>query len=117
MRVVNLRKSEKGTYVYIGRGSIFGNPYTHLPLANTKAEFQCSTREESIRMYEAYARANDNIMGHLHELVGKDLGCFCYPKSCHGDILVKLVNERYPNAATKENLDVQRLLFPRRDTT
>ena len=27
------------------------------------------------------------------ELKGKTLGCFCKPKSCHGDVLVELANE------------------------
>lgn len=26
---------------------------------------------------------------------GKILGCFCKPKSCHGDILVELVENEY----------------------
>jgi hypothetical protein len=33
--------------IYIGRGSILGNPYTHLPIKNTKAFIQYKTREES----------------------------------------------------------------------
>ena len=32
-------------------------------------------------------------MGCLGELRGKILGCWCKPKPCHGDILVKLVEE------------------------
>ena len=39
--------------------------------------------------YEATAQ----LLKDLHELKGKTLGCFCKPKSCHGDILVELVNE------------------------
>jgi hypothetical protein len=27
------------------------------------------------------------------ELRGKDLVCFCKPKACHGDILLKIANE------------------------
>ena len=39
--------------VYIGRGSSLGNPFTgSKELANTKAEFQCSCREEAIASYE-----------------------------------------------------------------
>jgi hypothetical protein len=29
--------------VYIGRGSPWGNPFTHLPLSRTKAQFQVAT--------------------------------------------------------------------------
>lgn len=32
-------------------------------------------------------------MRSLHELDGKILGCFCKPDKCHGDVLIKLLNE------------------------
>ena len=38
--------------VYIGRGSIYGNPYSHLE--NTKATFKVATREEAVKKYEEY---------------------------------------------------------------
>jgi hypothetical protein len=34
-------------------------------------------------------------MNDLHELNGKELGCWCKPDKCHGDILIKLYNEKY----------------------
>ena len=39
---------------YIGRGSVLGNPYTSKKLEDTKALFQCDSREESINKYEEY---------------------------------------------------------------
>lgn len=27
----------------------------------------------------------------MSELVGKKLGCWCYPEACHGDVLVNMV--------------------------
>ena len=44
--VVNKYKSEYD--VYIGRGSPWGNPFTHIKDKTTKAEFIVDTREESI---------------------------------------------------------------------
>lgn len=88
--VVNKKNSEYD--IYIGRGSIWGNPYTHHKF-DTKAKYIVETREEAIRLYEIYARKNLNILNNLHKLKGKTLGCFCKPKSCHGDILVKLFKE------------------------
>ena len=41
---------------YIGRGSPWGNPFTHLPLSRTKARFQVETKEESMIRYEAWLR-------------------------------------------------------------
>jgi hypothetical protein len=111
--IVNVRKHKKlidsasknNQYIYIGRGpgSKLGNPYTHLPLDWTKAEFAVATVEEAIEKYEAYARANPTIMAMLPDLVGKYLGCWCVQEPyeyqagvfvpCHGYSLMKLINE------------------------
>ena len=36
-------------------------------------------------------------MRRLHELNGTTLGCWCKPNPCHGDVLVKLVQEHNQN--------------------
>ncbi len=55
IRVKNKRKSKpEKNDIYIGRGSVLGNPFTHLEIDKTKAEFHCSSREESIFSYEKY---------------------------------------------------------------
>lgn len=89
-KVVNIKKY-KGECVYIGRPSKFGNPYTHLPYAKG-TEFFCETREKAVEKYEQYLINNKNLMDSLHELKFKTLGCYCKPKSCHGDILKKYVD-------------------------
>jgi hypothetical protein len=93
--VVNKRRSAFD--VYIGRGSIFGNPFTHLPLDRTKAEFHVATRAESISAFEAWFRKRIEAEPDLHVatrgLYGKRLGCFCKPLPCHGDVLVKIAAE------------------------
>ena len=89
-RVVNKRKEEYD--VYIGRGSKWGNPYTHLPVGATKAQFQVKTVKEAIAKYQEYIIGRPDLLLALGELEGKRLGCFCAPKPCHGDVLVKLVN-------------------------
>ncbi len=82
---------------YIGRGSLFGNPFTHLPLSRTKAQFQVKTGEESMVCYEAWLRqrlASDlNLRQKLLELDGHELVCYGKPAPCHGDILIKLIEE------------------------
>ena len=82
---------------YIGRGSIWGNPFTHLPLSRTKAQFQVKTGEESMVCFEAWFRerlANDsNLRQKLLELDGHELVCYCKPAPCHGEILIKLIEE------------------------
>lgn len=77
--------------VYIGRGSKWGNPFSHLE--GTKAEFMVDSREEAIKAYEEYLRFRPDLMADLHELRGKRLGCFCKPKACHGDVLARYADE------------------------
>jgi hypothetical protein len=82
---------------YIGRGSLFGNPFTHLPLGRTKARFQVKTAEESMICFEAWFRerlANDvSLRQKLLDLDGHELVCYCRPAPCHGEILIKLIEE------------------------
>jgi hypothetical protein len=72
--------------VYIGRGSIWGNPYSI-----TKQH----DRNQVIGLYRVYLwnciHSGDVTIADLHALNGKTLGCFCKPQPCHGDIIVKAV--------------------------
>jgi hypothetical protein len=82
--VVNKKNSQFD--VYIGRGSVFGNPFiigVH------------GSREDVIRKYEEWVRQQPHILALLPTLRGKRLGCFCKPLACHGDVLVKLIEESY----------------------
>jgi hypothetical protein len=94
-RVVHCKKEEFD--VYIGRGirngekSKWGNPFSHKE--GTLAEFKVSSRKEAIQKFEEYLLSNKNLMDSLEELRGKVLGCWCKPKSCHGDILLKYANQ------------------------
>jgi hypothetical protein len=77
--------------VYIGRPSRWGNPYSHLA-RGTKARFVVATREQAIEAYELYLVGCPELVAALPELRGKVLGCWCAPKPCHGDVLVRLAN-------------------------
>lgn len=87
--------------VYIGRPSKWGNPYSHKS-DGTLAKYVVSTRKEAIEGYRNYILFGEgkHLMDDLHELKGKILGCWCKPKSCHGDILVELV-DRYTESENK----------------
>lgn len=89
--VVNKHKDSYD--VYIGRGSKWGNPFTHLPVGNTLAQHQVATREQAIEAYRLWITIGEGkyLLNHLEELRGKRLGCYCKPLSCHGDILVELL--------------------------
>lgn len=82
--VVNMKY--EGYDVDITRRGKWGNPY-HIGAHGT--------RKEVIEKYERYIRGNKKLMDCIGELDLKRLGCVCHPKPCHGDVLVKLVNELY----------------------
>ena len=79
--------------VYIGRGSFWGNPFSHKE--GTKAIWKCETREEAIYHYRHYLWSQitegDVTKEMLLELDGKRLACYCKPNACHGDVLVKAI--------------------------
>jgi len=69
--------------VYIGRPSIWGNPFII---------GKDGTREEVIAKYRRHILGNPGLLSHLYEIRGKDLICFCAPQPCHGDVLLELAN-------------------------
>ena len=77
--------------IYIGRGSKWGNPYSHLE--GTKALFKVESRDEAIQAYKEYLNGNTELLDSLEELRGKNLICYCSPSKCHGDILLELANK------------------------
>ena len=84
-KVVHMKKEPFD--VYIGRPSKWGNPFSHKE--GTSAEFKVDSRKQAIEKFEEYLISNKSLQSDLHELKGKVLGCWCYPKACHGDILAK----------------------------
>ena len=87
-RVVHCKREEFD--VYIGRGSRWGNPYSHKE--GTLAEHVVGSRTEAIQKFEEYLLSNEELMTSLPDLKGKTLGCWCKPKTCHGDILLRYAN-------------------------
>jgi len=85
MKVVHCKKEPFD--VYIGRPSKWGNPFTI---------GKDGTREEVIEKYRDWIIEQDDLMEALPELKGKVLGCWCSPKSCHGDVLIELAKKICP---------------------
>jgi hypothetical protein len=56
-----------------------------------------NTREMVIEKYEKYIREklqkDKKLVCELVKLKGKNLGCWCHPEKCHGDIILKLIEE------------------------
>lgn len=93
---------------YIGRsGIVFVNkerfPKKNSEFANPFKLGKDGTREEIINKYEIYIKNKLNndpeLIEKLLELKGKNLGCWCHPEPCHGDILLQLI-ETYSNSST-----------------
>ena len=71
--------------VYIGRPSIFGNPFVI---------GKDGTREDVLIKYYAWLTKQPTLVQRVKdELRGKRLGCWCAPKPCHGDILAEIADE------------------------
>lgn len=72
--------------VYIGRGSPFGNPFKM---------HKEDDRPKVIDLYRHWlwkALQDGKITKDmLLALDGKRLACYCAPKACHGDVLVKAI--------------------------
>lgn len=102
-QVVNVRTKECD--VRIGRGSRWGNPFTHLPLDQTRATHQVVTVEESITNFREWVTSSQApeanwIRRSAYKLRGKTLGCYCKPGPCHGDVLAWLAEMRRWKAGT-----------------
>ena len=70
--------------ILICRPSMWGNPFDITE--------KCP-REMAIAKYEVHIRRNPALLARVHELAGKRLGCHCKPLPCHGDVLVRLLDE------------------------
>ncbi len=84
-KVVHCKKEKYD--VYIGRPSKWGNPFSI---------GEDGTREEVILKYDRWinhSKQKQLRQDIMKELKGNILGCWCKPKSCHGDILAKIANK------------------------
>lgn len=89
--VVNLNKSEYDVYIgrsgkgnYKGQEGYFGNPFKH------------TNRDIAIKFFKDYfynrIETDPEFKEEVLKLKGKKLGCYCKPKSCHGDIIAEYLN-------------------------
>lgn len=74
--------------VYIGRPSKWGNPH---PIGYCSGCQRTHSRAEAIAAFVA-GLSDELIEDAKRELRGKTLGCWCAPKACHGDVLLRIAN-------------------------
>lgn len=85
--IINI-KFFKGNYEYIGRNTIFGNPFII---------GKDGTRKEVIEKYKIYFKEklkDPKFKKQILKLKGHFLGCHCKPLLCHGDIIVNYLNKK-----------------------
>jgi|TARA_Y100000310_G_C20700285_1_gene829069 hypothetical protein len=81
-KVVHCRREEYD--IYIGRPSKWGNPFS----IGIDGD-----RKTVVEKYIQWLKNQPELLKALPELRGKTLGCWCKPKLCHGDILIKMAEE------------------------
>ena len=102
IKVVNKYKHTPTEHdVYIGRGSPFGSPFSHLK--STHDIYKVDTREEAIDAFKTYLERETSEDTHLkRKLDGLrertktediNLVCFCKPKACHGDVIKEYLED------------------------
>jgi hypothetical protein len=83
--VVNKYKSKFD--IYIGRPSIFGNPFSI---------GKDGDRDEVIKKFRTYFNQRIKKDAHFKQevlkLKGKTLGCYCKPQDCHGDVIANYLD-------------------------
>lgn len=105
IKIVNKHwyKGEDGSYEWIARPSVLGNPFTHLK-GKTTAQYTVSSRDEACEKYEEWIKEelkkDGEVKKEFNRLVQKykDTGklvlmCYCAPYRCHGETLAKLIKE------------------------
>ena len=48
-----------------------------------------------LELYEERVRSTPELIEAIWELEGVELGCWCKPGPCHGDVLIKIFNDTF----------------------
>lgn len=110
IEVVN-KKTYKGQGEYIGRPSVLGNPFSHLPPGKASKTVHVATRQEAVDRYLKWLRNKYFMRGPVYEELNRladkymaeghlTLICWCAPEACHGDV-VKYAILRIVDAVNK----------------
>lgn len=75
---------EKKRYIYVGRGSKWGNPYQIPGDGDRDRVCWCYAKH--------YITFKPSILGDIESLQGMVLGCYCSPQKCHADELAERAN-------------------------
>ena len=91
--VVKLKKTNEKIIqncdIYIGRKYDLGGWYMEQSKWHNPYSSKQYGLEKSLKMFENYLTQNPDLMFSLLDLKYGVLGCWCKPQQCHGDILLK----------------------------
>lgn len=74
--------------IYVGRPSPWGNPFK-LP-----EKCDAAKRDAVIAQYEEWLLSQPVLVLQVKQaLAGKHLVCWCVPRRCHADVLLRIANE------------------------
>jgi len=85
MELFNIRHREvPADAVNIMRPGPWGNPFDERQYG----------REQCIKLYEHWLFINPDLVAMMRrELAHKDIVCCCWPKPCHGDVIMRVVGK------------------------
>jgi Domain of unknown function (DUF4326) len=101
-RVINLNdkpRPDSSAYVYIGRRQWCGKEFFEGSVWANYYSVKRHGRAGAIAKYEQKIRNSTEHMARIPDLAqkvlveGKVLACWCKPAPCHGDVLLRLVEE------------------------
>jgi Domain of unknown function (DUF4326) len=84
-RVVRAGRRQGEDVTYIGRPTMWGNPFVI---------GRDGSRKEVIELYEQWISSHPKLVEEARRVLkGKALSCWCHPLACHGDVLVRICEE------------------------
>ena len=114
MEVVNVKKKELNkrnikdfeewnkmeNTLYIGRNMSFYVKGTFSSKWRNPYSVKKYGRDKCLELYKLHVLDTPELYNSLKELKDKELGCWCKPLKCHGDILIELL-QQYINKKMK----------------
>ena len=93
--IVFIKDEEGNKKRFPPENSVWCNPFKVKKNKNEAKDGD--NRDEIVSKFEVYMRnmleENEELKTEFMKLKGKNLGCWCKPERCHGDILIKLLGE------------------------
>jgi len=82
--------------VYVGRPSVYGNPYSHLGGRGIGGCIYVPSRRKAVEEFALYALSMVQTTPAFKEAIvalqNKHLACWCAPALCHGEVLLYMAN-------------------------